>query len=89
MKERYKLSKMRTLMLGVKIAAGQAGVWNTLSRQNPKGAWDVGSAVRLFESVAPYFKYPSKMKRRDAHIGWITVRNLYIAHKKVFAKELP
>ncbi len=89
-KERYKLSKMRTLMLGVKIAAEKAGVWNTLSHQNRKGAWDVGSAVRLFESVSPYFKYPSKMKsRRDAHISWITVHNLYVAHKKVFATELP
>ena len=47
-KERYKLSQMKTLMLAVKIAAKRMGTWEALAQ---RGAWDVGSTVRLYESV--------------------------------------
>jgi hypothetical protein len=47
-KERCKLSQMKTLMLAVKIAAKRMGTWEALAQ---RGAWDVGSTVRLYESV--------------------------------------
>ena len=53
-KERYKLSQMKTLMLAVEIAAERAGVWQCLSQ---RGSWDVGSTVRLYESVHRFFTY--------------------------------
>jgi hypothetical protein len=47
-KERYKLSQMKTLMLAAEIAAKQVGTWDAPAR---RGAWDVGSTVRLYKSV--------------------------------------
>ena len=43
-KERYKLSQMKTLMLAVEIAAERVGTWDAFVW---RGAWDVGSTVRL------------------------------------------
>ena len=61
--ERYKLSKMKLLMLGVQLAAERCGVWRA-----QRGTWDVGLTVRLYEAVRPYFTYPSKTSiRRDEH----------------------
>jgi len=84
-KERYKLSQMKTLMLAVEIAAKRVGTWDGFAR---RGAWDVGSTVRLFESIHHFFRYPSKYKRRDAQISWQTVFNLFKSHGKVFATDL-
>ena len=84
-KERYKLSQMKTLMLAVEIAAKRVGTWDAFAR---RGAWDVGSTVRLFESIHHYFRYPSKIKRRNAQISWQTVFNLFKSHGKVFATDL-
>jgi len=83
-KERYKLSQMKTLML-VEIAAKRVGTWDAFAR---RGAWEVGSTVRLFESVHHFFWYPSKIKRRNAQISWQTVFNLFKSHGKVFATDL-
>ena len=83
--QRYKLSQMKTLMNAVEIAAKRVGSWDGLAR---RGAWDVGSTVRLYESIHLFFQYPSKIKRRNAHISWQTVYNLYRAHGKVFATDL-
>jgi hypothetical protein len=77
---------MKLLMLAVKIAAEQAGVWATLAQ---RGSWEVGSTIRLYESVHSYFNYPSRMTQcRNTQISWLTVYNLYMAHKKVFATDL-
>ncbi len=43
-KERYKLSQMKTLILAVEIAVKRVGTWDAFAR---RGAWDVGSTVRL------------------------------------------
>ena len=84
-KERYKLSQMKTLMLAVEIAAKRVGTWDAFAR---RGAWEVGSTVRLFESIHHFFRYPSKIKRRNAQISWQTVFNLFKLHGKVFATDL-
>ena len=84
-KERYKLSQMKTLMLAVEIAAKRVGTWDTLAQ---RGAWDVGSTVRLYESVQHFFRYPSKIKRRTAQISWQTVYNHFKEHNNVFATDL-
>ena len=82
--ERYKLSKMKLLMLGVQLAAERCGVWRA-----QRGTWDVGLTVRLYEAVRPYFTYPSKTSiRRDEQISWNTVYNLYLKHEKKFAVDL-
>jgi hypothetical protein len=51
-KERYKLSQMKTLMLAVEIAAKRVGTWDAFAW---RGAWEVGSTVRLFESIHHFF----------------------------------
>ena len=84
-KERYKLSQMKTLMLAVEIAAERAGVWQCLSQ---RGSWNVGSTVRLYESVHCFFAYQSKMQRRNEQISWQTVYNLFKVNRKVFATDL-
>jgi len=84
-KERYKLSKMKKLMLAVEIAAKRVGTWDALSR---RGAWSVGSTVRLFESVNHFFRYPSTGARRNETISWQTVFNLFEKHGRVFAIDL-
>jgi hypothetical protein len=84
-KERYKLSQMKTLMLAEEIAAKRVGTWDALAR---RGAWDVGSTVRLYESVQHFFRYPSKIKCWTARISWQTVFNLFKAQNKVFATDL-
>ena len=83
-KERYKLSQMKILMLGVETAAKCVGTWDRFAR---RGSWDVGSAVRLFESVHHFFDYPSKIKRRRAQISWHTVFNLFVANGRRFATD--
>ncbi len=62
-KERYKLTHMKMLMLAVEIAAKRVGTWDALAQ---RGAWDVGSTVRLYASVKHFFRYPSKIKCRTA-----------------------
>jgi len=43
------------------------------------GAYDVASAVRLFNSVKDLFEYPSLTStRRNDQISWRMVYNLYI-----------
>ncbi len=44
------------LMLAVQLAAERCDMWRA-----QRGTWDVGSTVRLYEAVRPYFKYPSKI----------------------------
>ena len=53
-----------------------------------RGSWDVGSAVRLFESVHHFFDYPSKIKRWMAQISWQTVFNLFRANGRRFATDI-
>jgi hypothetical protein len=85
-KECYKLSKMKLLMSGVQLAAERADVWQSFAR---RGSWDVGSTVRLYEAVRPYFTYTSKTSnRRDEQISWSTVYNLYKNNDKTFAVDL-
>ncbi len=84
-KERYKLSQMKILMLGVETAAKRVGTWDRFAR---RGSWDVGSAVRLFESVHHLFDYPSKIKRRTAQISWQTIFNLCRANGRRFATDI-
>ena len=85
-KERYKLTKMRMLMLGVQRAAEREWVWQDLTQ---RGSWDVGRTVRLYESINHYFRYPAKISQhRDKQISWMTVYFLYEQNKKVFAVDL-
>ena len=87
-KERYKLSQMKKLMSAVEIAAKHEGIWDDLAKKQ-KGSWDVGSTVRLYESVQHCFDYPSKtMMRRRAQISWQTVFNLFKANEGKFATDL-
>ncbi len=83
-KLRYNLFKTKYLMLGVRIAVERVEVWQTLAQ---RGSWDVGATIWLYKTVAPYFKYPSKLKCQNAHISWLTLYNLYMAHNKVFAMD--
>ena len=87
-KERYKLSQMKLLMMAVETAAKSVGSWDGLAPQ--KGPWNVGSTVRLFESVQHFFDYPSKskVKRRTAQISWQTVYNLFKQNHKAFVMEV-
>ncbi len=76
--ERHKWVKMKLLMTGVQLAAERCDMWRP-----QRGTSDVGSAVRLYEAVRPYFTYPSKiLARRDNHISWYTVYNVYVKHDK-------
>jgi hypothetical protein len=84
-KERYKLTHMKMLLLAVEIAMKWVGTWVALAQ---RGAWDVGSTVRLYESVQHFFRYPSKIKHQTAQISWQTVFNLFRAHNKVFSTDL-
>jgi len=84
-KERYKLSHMKALMLAVEIAAQRVRTWDALAR---RGSWDVGSTVRLFESVHHFFEYRSNNKRWMAHISWQTVYYLFKSNRKLFATDL-
>jgi hypothetical protein len=82
--ERHKWSKMKLLMMGVQLAAERCDMWRP-----QRGTWGVGSSVRLYEAVRPFFTYPSKTSaRRDEHISWHTVYNLYVKHDKKFAVDL-
>ena len=82
--ERHKWSKMKLLMMGVQLAAERCDMWRP-----QRGTWDVGSMVRLYEAVRPYFTYPSKTSaRREEHISWYTVYNLYLQHDKKIAVDL-
>ncbi len=83
--ERYKLSKMKVLMSGVQTAAERVEVWQHLVQ---RGSWTLGNTVRLYESVIPFFRYPSKLKQRNEQISWILVYNLYKANKHKIAMEL-
>jgi hypothetical protein len=70
--EKLQLCKMRKLVVDAVIAgAKQEGAW-----REQRGAWDIGSTVRLFESVKHLFEYPTKTStrtRRNAQISWVTV----------------
>jgi len=83
--EKFQLCIMRTLIEAVIAGAKQGGVWN-----EQRGAWDVGSTVRLYENVVHLFKYPTKNEkiRRNTQISWLTIYNLYVAHGRNFATEL-
>ncbi len=83
--ERYKLSQMKILMLGVEIAEKRVGTWDQFAR---RGLWEVGSTVRLFESVHHFFDYSSKIKPRTAQISWQTVFNLFKANGRRFATDI-
>jgi hypothetical protein len=75
---------MKLLMMGVQLAAEQCDMWRP-----QRGTWDVRSMARLYEAVRPYFTYPSKISvRRDNHISWYTVYNLYVKHDKKFVVNL-
>jgi hypothetical protein len=76
---------MKILMLGVEITAKRVGTWDQFARM---GAWEVGSTVRLSESVHHFFDYPSKIKRRTAQISWQTVFNLFKANGRRFATDI-
>ena len=83
--ERFKLSKMKKLMLGVMMAATRCNI-----NAGQRGSWDVEATVRLYAAVRPYFQYPAKISiRRDEQISWTTVYNLYVKHGHVFAVDLP
>ncbi len=85
-KERYKLTQMKIFMMGVEIAAKRVGTWERVARN---GSWEVGSAVRLFESIHHFFDNPSKItKRRTAQLSWQTVFNLYKKNGKIFATDI-
>jgi hypothetical protein len=76
---------MRILIDAVIVGAKQEGVW-----REQRGAWDIGSTVRLFESVKHLFEYPTKSGqiRRTVQISWLTVYNLYVKMGRKFATEL-
>ncbi len=58
------------------------GVWWSFAQ---RGSWDVGSTVRLYKAVRPYFAYPSNTSLcRDEQISWNTVYNLYKKMTKNF-----
>ena len=76
---------MRKLVNAVIHGAKHLCVW-----QEQRGAWDIGSAVRLFENVKHLFEYPTKDAkiRRTIQISWLTVYNLYVGHGCKCATEL-
>jgi hypothetical protein len=84
-REKHQLCKMRILIDAVIVGAKQEGVW-----REQRGAWDIGSTVRLFESVKHLFEYPTKSGqiRRTVQISWLTVYNLYVKMGRKFATEL-
>ena len=84
-REKLQLCKMRKLVNAVIHGAKHLCVW-----QEQRGAWDIGSAVRLFENVKHLFEYPTKDAkiRRTIQISWLTVYNLYVGHGCKFATEL-
>jgi hypothetical protein len=55
--EVYKLSTIKVLMSGAQTAAEQVEVWQHLVQRR---SWTVRKTVRLYESVIPFFRYPSK-----------------------------
>jgi hypothetical protein len=66
--------KMRSLISAVISKAKEKGEWDA-----GNGAWDVGRAVQLYNSVKNFFEYPSLTSaHRDDQISWRTVYNLYI-----------
>jgi len=83
-REKLQLCKMRKLVDAVIVGAKQEGVW-----REQRGAWNIGSTVRLYESVKHLFDYPTKNDRirRSAQISWLTVYNLYVGHGSKFATE--
>ena len=76
---------MRKLIGAVIVGAKREGVW-----MEQRGAWDIGSTIRLFESVKHLFEYPTKNARihRTVQISWLTVYNLYVLNERKFATEL-
>jgi hypothetical protein len=73
MKGEYR--KMRSLISAViSKAQEKKGEWDA-----GNGAWDVGRAVKLYDSVKDFFVYPSLTSaHQDDQISWRTVYNLYI-----------
>ena len=77
-REKFQLCKMRKLIEAVRAGAEREGlVWN-----DQRGAWDVGSTVRLYENVVRLVEYPTKNEkiRRNTQISWLTIYNLYVSH---------
>ena len=68
------------------VGAKRVNAWTPQS-----GTWEVGMALRLYESVRPLFEYPTNTGypiRRNEHISWRTVYNLYLKNKKKFVTDL-
>ena len=65
--------KMRVLMGAVIARAQEIGLWD-----GQNGAWDVPRAVRLYDGVNHFFKYPTTIIRRNEQISWRTVYNIYV-----------
>ena len=84
-REKCRLCKIRKLIDAVIVGAKQEGVW-----RDQRGAWEIGSTVRLYEGVMHLFEYPTKNRRirRNAQISWVTVYNLYVKNGRKFATEL-
>ena len=84
-REKHQLCKMRKLIGAVIVGAKGEGVW-----MEQRGAWDIGSAILLFESVKHLFEYLTKNARirRTVQISWLTVYNLYVLNERKFATEL-
>ena len=71
--QRSEHRKMKLLICAVIARAKEKGEWDASN-----GAWDVGHAVRLFDSVKEFFEYPSLTStRRNDQISWRTVYNLF------------
>ncbi len=69
--------KMRVLMGAVIARAQEIGLWD-----GQNGAWDVPRAVRLYDGVNHFFKYPTTIIRRNEQISWRTVYNKESFNKK-------
>jgi len=77
---------MKCLMVGVIVGAKRVCAWP----EDQNGAWTGAQTLRMYEAVMHLFQYRSKSgkSRRHAQLGWKTVYNSFIFHKKRFATEL-
>jgi len=85
-KTRRAYRKIKAMIDAVIAGAKRVNAWRPQS-----GTWEVGMALRLYESVRPLFEYPTNTGypiRRNEHISWRTVYNLYLKNKKKFATDL-
>ena len=68
------------------VGAKKVDAWKPQS-----GTWEVRMALDLYESVHHLFEYPTNTGypiRRNEHISWRTMYNLYLKKKKKFATDL-